>query len=339
MRVLTVALLVATFTLPSTAYGAKSESQRLSEQLEGIRSDLRKAGENYDRAHWQLDETDVRIADIGSSIERTEVELADARVLLGSRIGRMYRTDAVDYLTVLLGANSFDEMVVRLDFVQRITTADADAIQGVEDAQARLVAERAALESEREERERALSDLKKRRDALQDRFASKQAEYEKLKARLDAERRKEQAAAGARPIQAVSSAPAGPNGMVFPVQGVNYYSDTWGASRSGGRRRHQGTDIMAARGTPCVATLSGTVTAKTSSLGGKTIWLRADNGWSFYYAHLDGWAVTSGRVSAGQLIGYVGSTGNASASAPHLHFEIHPGGGAAVNPYPYLRRM
>ena len=136
MRVLTVALLFTAFTLPPAAYGAKSESQRLSEQLEGIRSDLRKAGENYDRAYWQLDETDVRIAEIGSSIERTEVELADARVLLGSRIGRMYRTDAVDYLTVLLGANSFDEMVVRLDFVQRITTADADAIQSVEDAQA-----------------------------------------------------------------------------------------------------------------------------------------------------------------------------------------------------------
>lgn len=137
--------------------------------------------------------------------------------------------------------------------------------------------------------------------------------------------------------------PPATGGAACPVQGPVSFVDSWGAPRSGGRA-HQGVDMMAPRGTPVAAIYDGTVTqtGSASSLGGITIWMRSNQGDTFYYAHLDSIAsgVSSGTgVAAGQIIGAVGSTGNASASYPHLHFEHHPGGGAAVNPYPLVKSI
>ncbi len=128
--------------------------------------------------------------------------------------------------------------------------------------------------------------------------------------------------------------------FVFPVAGPNGFTDSFGASRPG--HLHQGTDIMAAKGTPVVACVSGSVSIKygsrTSYGGGYSLWLSGNDGNLYYYAHLDTFTVSGGQVSAGQQIGTVGNTGCPS-SAPHLHFEIHPGGGSAINPYPILRGL
>jgi murein DD-endopeptidase MepM/ murein hydrolase activator NlpD len=325
------ALTAATAALLTTPAHAAPTVADLRRQLESVRGQLRDVGASYDQAYWQLDESEKRIEELDGQIAQTERELDASQKALGARVDRMYRMDPVDYLNVLLGASSFQDLVTTLDFITRVGQADADAIQESKRLSAKLAEERQSAEAERQKRAAAFERLAAERERLKGKLSATQAEYTRVKKALDAQL--------GGPARQVAGVPSAGSGMVFPVQGVHYYSDTWGASRDGGRRSHQGTDIMAPRGTPCVAVLSGSMSTSYSGKGGQSIWLHADNGWTFYYAHLDGFAVGGGRVSAGQVIGYVGSTGNASGGAPHLHFEIHPGGGAAVNPYPYLRAM
>ena len=119
-----------------------------------------------------------------------------------------------------------------------------------------------------------------------------------------------------------------------PIAGPNAFGHSFGDPRPGGRI-HQGVDMMSPYGTPLVAVVAGFAQMKTNSLGGNAIGLKAANGDYYYYAHLSSWEGPSREVQAGDVIGYVGHTGDTSVD--HLHFEIHPGGGAAVDPYDTLR--
>jgi murein DD-endopeptidase MepM/ murein hydrolase activator NlpD len=127
----------------------------------------------------------------------------------------------------------------------------------------------------------------------------------------------------------------------FPVVGKqnSAIQSFWGMSRDGGSRSHEGVDIFAARGTPVVAIGDGFVSsAGERGLGGKQVWLRSGLfGISMYYAHLDSIAVKSGRrVKVGDTLGFVGNTGNAKTTNPHLHFGIYTGSGA-INPLPFIK--
>ena len=126
----------------------------------------------------------------------------------------------------------------------------------------------------------------------------------------------------------------------LPVQQANRRSigSFYGDDRDGGSRDHHGVDIFATRGTPVVAAAGGIVTrVGTNGLGGKVVWIsRPFRGESHYYAHLDQQLVTVGtRVEAGDVIGRVGTTGNARSTPPHLHFGIYTPRGA-VDPLPYI---
>ncbi|MDJ0954618.1 MAG: peptidoglycan DD-metalloendopeptidase family protein [Acidimicrobiia bacterium] len=143
-----------------------------------------------------------------------------------------------------------------------------------------------------------------------------------------------------------------PYPLTFPVVGSSSWGDTWGAPRSGGRT-HKGTDIFADKGTPVVAAAAGTIEKiAVGERAGRYIAITHDDGWRTLYIHLDndtpgtddglGGAPAPGiavgvRVEAGDVIDYLGDSGNAENTPPHLHFELHRPDGTAINPAPHLR--
>ena len=146
------------------------------------------------------------------------------------------------------------------------------------------------------------------------------------------------------PTATMTTAPLPPPSVgagACPVAGAVSFTDTWGAPRSSGRT-HKGVDLIAARNVPLVAIYSGTIKRiTTGALSGLSVWLTVENGDEFFYAHLESY----GNISVGQAvpegytIGYVGTSGNAPDWLPHVHFEWHPGGGQAVNPYPLVKSI
>lgn len=132
-----------------------------------------------------------------------------------------------------------------------------------------------------------------------------------------------------------------PTAVAMPVATIQRRAlrDTWHASRPP-NRRHEGIDIFAKKGTPVVASTEGIVMRlDETAVGGKVVWLLGPGGQQHYYAHLDGFGNVSvgQRVQAGALLGFVGNTGNASTTPPHLHYGVYAEDGA-INPYPLLAR-
>ena len=147
------------------------------------------------------------------------------------------------------------------------------------------------------------------------------------------------AAVTAPPVRAIAPG-ASPYLKVFPVAGEYSYSDDYGAARHQGA--HEGVDIMADRDTPLVAVDDVTVkrlTRAETGLGGIWVWLVRADGTEYYYAHMASIAPgidVGTKLTAGQVVGGVGNTGDARYGATHLHFEVHPAGGASTDPYPHL---
>lgn len=257
-----------------------------------------------DSATAALADATASLAEVDTHIGQDREELAGVESRLPSNGEEQMRA----------AATAFGSMF------SRVMLGRAERLAADERAQARLGTELQALAKERARLAQSVIDAQAKLDEAASRLEqAQQAEAER--ARVEAERvRAEQIAA---------------HGL-FPVAGPTEYIDSWGFARAGGRR-HKGTDIMAERGTPVVAVRDGSVAPGRNGLGGRIVWLTADDGTRYYYAHLDTIAVGVGRVVAGQVLGTVGDSGNARGGPTHLHFEIHRP--QAVDPFPYLQRM
>lgn len=315
------------------AISEKKEQARAAEnKLKALQAEL-------NRLTSELSQTQSKLAAVESKIRANQQQLAAAEAeyerwkgILSERVVAMYKERNVAALDVLLECDDFDTFINSYDFMTRIGNHDAEAIDATRSLMAEIRARRAELESAKAEYQAYSSSLQRQRASIQ----SKLNEQKAIVAGLD----REVAAllstryGGGSRGGAVTTWNIGPvNGLYFPVAGPHSYVNDWGAPRSVGRT-HKGCDIMANYGTPCVAITSGTVEQRSGGNAGLYIFLHGDNGHLYYYMHLQGFAA-SGRVSAGQIIGYVGDTGNARG-CPHLHFEWHPNHGPAVNPYPLL---
>jgi len=304
------------------------------------------AAARYEAAVEGLEELTARIEELQGQIAAGKSEAATLRASARARAVRAYVSrDALGPGTfVLEDGDPLDQ--IRRDKLLAKTKAreDADA-RRLQVLTTELDRQRLEVERRKVEQEALLAEVEVEQAAVQSQLQEAQGALDALEEQL----RQELAAAAAREAAAAAAREASnragngrdysgdyvATGLVCPIRGAVSFIDSWGYPRHQGA--HKGVDLMAARGTPNVAVVSGNVTFKAGGTSGMGAYLRGDDGHLYYYFHLSAYEGGPRHVAQGEVIGYVGNTGDARYTATHTHFEIHPGGGAAVNPYPSVR--
>jgi murein DD-endopeptidase MepM/ murein hydrolase activator NlpD len=312
------------------------------EELKRVNTKLQNAVERYEEIWAELSLVEHRLDVLDLQITRDGDEADDLHDLARALVVEAYVNGSSAEVSTALGADSIQDIVTGQALLERtnaISVATLDRLDAVSRELDRLTeeldvdqAKLAQLQAESAAAVEEMTSLYAEAEAYAGRKddAAKEAQ-KKWEAELARRRAAEEAAAKRK-----SSGGGGRiGGLVCPVGNPHWYRNDWGNPRSGGRG-HKGTDIFAPRGVNVIAVTSGTLRTRTGGLGGIALWLSGSDGNSYYFAHLDRWAGGIGngtRVSQGQVIGYVGNSGNARGGATHLHYQQHPGGGSPINPY------
>jgi murein DD-endopeptidase MepM/ murein hydrolase activator NlpD len=293
------------------------------------RNEANAAAARFTEAQSRYERTGDQIAEIEAKISKGEERAAHLREIAQHRALVAYKTQGAD-LSALVDADSPRQGLRGAVFLDAANAADNQAVTEYVQLADELAALRERLAGEREVHQQALNQLAQERKLLDTKLGDAMEAQQNLQAKL-------WAALAASP----GSSPAGLvnapviDGLVCPVPGAAFTND-WGQPRSGGRS-HQGNDLFAPMGTSNLAVVAGDVTFGEGGLGGMGATLNGDNGVKYIYYHLSEYVGGPRRVAQGEVIGKLGETGN--ATTPHTHFEVHPGGGAAVNPYPTVAKI
>jgi murein DD-endopeptidase MepM/ murein hydrolase activator NlpD len=351
-RALVLLVALVLLLLPTQAVGAAGDPLAEAEaRVTSARRAANAAAEGYEDAqttYYTLQE----------EIELTQQQIAGMQQN-ADQLGAVARSRALEAykggnsdLDAIMDGNGVLDAMRRSALLDRVNAEGNDAVDRLGAMTEDLDIREGELSAKLEQQDELLSSLKARETELRETLAAAERAEQELRERLERERRERElqerlARARAAAVSASARKSSGGasvlprpsrsvviSGFQCPVPGSSF-GDSWGAARSGGRR-HQGVDMMAGYGTPVYAAVSGSVSHGQSGLGGNQAWLSGSDGNRYFYAHLQSYVGGAGGVSAGDQIGTVGDTGNARGT-PHLHFEIHPGGGAAVNPYPTVR--
>ncbi len=327
LRPLVIALLTLVLTVPPLGGPTPALGQSLEQkerEAQNLRTEVEVLLAQLEEANGRREAARAEVASLTATRDELQARIAAATSALNDQARTRYKLGTTPRIAMLLGGSrDIGERASLMAVVESRRVASIQQATGLRDS---LASTEVVLSDRLAELEALTADLDARQAEVNRRLQRTEAQVADLRARK------------ARQQAITRGAQNGVYACIFD-RGVYHYVNSWGAPRSGGRA-HKGTDVMAPRRAKVYAFTNGRVERmKAGGIGGIVLYLRGDDGHRYYYAHLDGYADgvrPGGRVEAGQHIGYNGSTGNADYSAPHVHFEVHPGGGSATNPYHWL---